>query len=285
MSELEDLRWALRERTTELALEQAARLRAEESLVRTQHLEHIGRLTAGIAHDLNNLLLVALMHADMLTDESIGLEGRESEVVQLHGVLTRAANLTTRVMAVARGDDGPVRELDVRSLLQDVTPVVRRLVGRGIDVHIEAEPALWQVRGDTTQIEQVLLNLCANARDAMPTGGRLAVLARNRSLTNSELRREFDPPIGDYLELEVCDTGTGMSEDVRRRLFEPFFTTKAPGQGTGLGLASSLGLVRRLGGTIMVESEPGVGSTFRVLLPRAQRAPIWPLQNQSAYIG
>jgi signal transduction histidine kinase len=277
MSDLEALRRALRERTAELAMEQAARLRAEDALVRAQRLEHIGRMTAGIAHDLNNLLLVAMAHADALSEARLPPEDARAEAGALLSVLSRAGSLTTRVMAVARGDDGDLRDLDPGAVVQDVVPVIRRMVQPVVALEVALQGDLWSVRGDAMQLEQVLLNLTSNARDAMPDGGTLRIIGRNVTLGADALRREFDPPPGEFVELALQDTGVGMSDAVRRRLFEPFFTTKPIGCGTGIGLVSSLGLVRRMGGTIMVETAEGAGSTFRVLLPRTvARVPTWP---------
>lgn len=264
-----ELERSLRERATELALERAGRQQLEAALIRATKLEHVGRLTAGLAHDLNNLLTVALAQADLVALGTSGDEELRVDIEELRDAVTRASRLTSQILSVARQEVRTQRALDINGVIRDLEVLLRRLLGPGVDLAIEPAEFLWLVRADPVQLEQVFVNLAANARDAMPRGGTFAVRTQNVDLNADDLRRDGDPPAGSFVEIAVSDTGDGMTEEVKAHLFEPFFTTKKHGKGTGLGLASALGIVRRHGGVMRVESEFGIGSTFRIYLPRA----------------
>lgn len=249
------------------------RRRLEDQLLRSQKLEGIGRLAGGIAHDFNNLLTAILGHAEMVaTGLSPDAPGR-ADLDEVRKAAERAAGLTRQLLAFARRQMITPRAVHLGELVRAMEPMLRRLLGEHLELVITLAPDLWFVHADPTQLEQVVLNLAVNARDAMPGGGRLAITARNASSTAAPEPPVRDAPPGDYVELIVTDTGVGMSPEAMRHIFEPFYTTKEVGQGTGLGLATSYGIVKQSGGYIGVASALHRGSTFTVMLPRAAGAP------------
>ncbi len=253
---------------------EAERERLDRELHQAQKLESVGRLAGGVAHDFNNLLTVVLSAAEVLAeDAAAGLPASEADVAAIRGAGERARDLTRQLLAVARRQVVAPVVADLRPVLAEAEGLLRRVIGEDVELALEAPAALWPVLCDPGQIDQILLNLAANARDAMPGGGRLAVTARNVELDAGGARGRPEARAGAWVELAVSDTGTGMSAEVRRHLFEPFFTTKPRGAGTGLGLATVYGLVRQMGGSISVESEEGSGSRFEILLPRAEGEP------------
>lgn len=254
----------------ELAVERAARSRLEAALLQSDRFEQVGRLTAGLAHDLNNLLTILLGHADVLSAASADEPDLQRELAQLQASIARAARLTGRILSVGKQEPLPPQVVDLNGLVRGLDSLHRKVLGRQVDLVYEFADEPCRVSGDASQLEQVLINLVSNARDAMPDGGRVTISVRGTTLPAEALRREGDPAAGEYVELRVSDTGMGMSDTVKRRLFEPFFTTKVPGKGTGIGLSSSLGIVQRLGGRLTVESAIGAGSTFLIVLPRAR---------------
>lgn len=253
------------ERTESLA----ARERLEHQLLHAQKLESVGRLAGGVAHDLNNLLTAILGHAELALTEPDVPEQLRGDLVEVRTVAIRAANLTKQLLAFARKTVVQPKLLRLGELVTNLETLINRLLPEQVRLVIETLEDDWLVRADPNQVEQVVMNLALNARDAMANGGTLAV--RTRAMTTTEAFVENHPEIapGDYVLLEVTDTGTGMSADVQAHLFEPFFTTKEQGKGTGLGLATTFGIVTQSGGHILVESKEGEGSTFRVYLPRA----------------
>jgi signal transduction histidine kinase len=239
--------------------------RAEEQLRQAQKMEAVGRLAGGIAHDFNNLLTVISGHAQLLMDELPSDSRARPEALAIANATDRAANLTAGLLAFSRKQVANPRVLDLADVIQSMSGLLRRMLGEHIEVTLQAASDLGRVRADATHIEQVVMNLAVNARDAMPEGGRLTF-----GLANAEIASPGAHPLppGRYVVLTVTDTGVGMDAETRGRLFEPFFTTKAVGKGTGLGLATVYGIVRQSGGDIRVDSAPGQGATFRIFLPR-----------------
>ncbi len=232
------------------------RRRREAEVAEARRLEGLGRLAGGVAHDFNNLMASVVGYADLLLGELGPDDGRRKDVLEIQAVARRAASLTQQLLAFARRRDVHPQDVDAAALLQGMAGLLRPLLGRGITLDLEVPPECPRIRIDPTQLEQVVLNLVINARDAMPEGGRIRVALA--------VRNEPGPPM---LELSVHDTGDGMPPEVLARIFEPFFTTKASGKGTGLGLATVHGIVHQAGGSISVDSVPARGTVFRVAFP------------------
>ncbi|MDR9863242.1 MULTISPECIES: hybrid sensor histidine kinase/response regulator [Pseudomonas] len=244
-------------------------MQAEEKLRQSQKMEAVGQLTGGLAHDFNNLL-AGISAALELMHKRIA-QGRFKDVdkymVTAQGATKRAAALTHRLLAFSRRQTLDPRPTDVNSLIVGMTELIQRTVGPSIRLNTVAAPGLWNALVDASQLENALLNLCINARDAMPDGGRITVETANRSI-ESESARALDMPAGEYLCLCVTDTGTGMSADVIAKAFDPFFTTKPLGQGTGLGLSMIYGFTKQSGGQVRVHSQVGQGTEMCIYLPR-----------------
>jgi hypothetical protein len=246
------------------------RRRLEERLAQAEKMEAIGRLAGGVAHDFNNLLTVISGYAEILLARP-DVTGRE----QLHEIAhaaEQAAGLTRSLLAFSRRQVLHPRVLDVNEIVAGMEPIVRRIIGDDVSVGVRLAPGLARVEADQAQLERVILNLAANARDAMPDGGSLTIETADVELDDEYVRSRGEGTAGPNVLLAVSDTGVGMSEDVRRHLFEPFFTTKSPGAGTGLGLATVFGVVKQSGGSIYVYSEEGRGTTFKIHLPAAVQA-------------
>jgi signal transduction histidine kinase/DNA-binding response OmpR family regulator len=240
-----------------------ARKEAERHLQQAQRLEAIGRLAGGIAHDFNNMLFVIINNAEFLLDELPMDEPLRADVLEIQKAASRSAVLTQKLLAFSRKQLLAPEVLNLDTILDDVERMLHRVIGEDIELFTVPAGNLRNVRVDRTQIEQVLMNLAINARDAMPSGGRLTI-----GTSNVEL--EGRPK---YVQLSVSDTGVGMSEEVRGMIFEPFFTTKGELEGTGLGLPMVHGIVEQSGGWIEVDSAPGMGSTFSIYLPACDDAP------------
>ena len=248
-----------------LAHDVTERLQLEERLAQAEKLEAIGRLAGGVAHDFNNLLTVISGYAEiLLARDDVG--GRE-QLAEIAHAAEQAAGLTRSLLAFSRRQVMHPRVLDVNAIVAGMEPIVRRIIGDDVSVGVRLGPGLAPVEADQAQLERVILNLAANARDAMPDGGRLTIETADVELDEDYVRTRGEGTPGPNVLLAVSDTGVGMSEDVQRHLFEPFFTTKSPGAGTGLGLATVFGVVKQSGGSIYVYSEPGRGTTFKVYLP------------------
>jgi PAS domain S-box-containing protein len=243
------------------------RRRLEEHLRQAQKMEAIGRLAGGIAHDFNNIMTVISGFSEVLLGTELPVEERREYLRDIRDAGKRAAALTQQIMAFGRKQTLLPCVLDLNTVLRDMGAMVKRLLGPSVELVIEPAAELGRVKADPTQLGQVLLNLAANARDAMPGGGRL-VLATGNAEPGAEPGRHAGAPAGRYVMLSVADTGTGMTDDVLARVFEPFFTTKGHGQGTGLGLAAVYGIVKQSGGHVEVSTAVGKGTTFRVYLPR-----------------
>ena len=239
----------------------------QSQLAQAQKMEAIGRLAGGVAHDFNNLLTAIRGFAELhLAEHPPGDSGRE-DVLEIERAAERAAQLTKWLLAFSRRADAHPVPIDLTEVASDAVVLLRRLVGEHITVRLDAYPEVPCVLADRVQIDQVLLNLAANARDAMPAGGTLTIAVKPATLTKGFARAHPGARAGRHVLLEVSDTGVGMDETTQEHLFEPFFTTKPPGQGTGLGLASVYGIVKQAEGYVDVESRPGSGSVFRVYLP------------------
>jgi signal transduction histidine kinase len=240
---------------------------AEERLRTAQKLEAVGLLAGGVAHDFNNILQVISGHASFLKESVADRPEASQDVETISAAAGRAAQLTGQLLAFSRKQPLRVEMLDLGELVAAVVKMLRRILGEHIELQAELPDTPLFFSGDKVQIEQVLLNLCVNARDAMPTGGRIVI-----SLRALEPGETAAPSPGPQVELVVSDSGPGMTPEVKARIFEPFYTTKTLGKGTGLGLAVAHGIVHQHGGTIAVESAPGQGTTFRVVLPQADPA-------------
>jgi len=245
-----------------------------EQLLQSQKMESIGRLAGGIAHDFNNLLGAMLNNLDFLEDIDPAQTLNDGDVRacldDIRLAANRAAELTRQMLAFSRQGKYEDKPTSISTLVEEVVGMVRRTFDRVVDVRTNIEPRLF-VRGDRTQLQQVLMNLCLNARDAMPQGGRLSVSVAAARPKNLELPLRTILGAGPQVVVTVSDSGCGMDAATRERVFEPFFTTKPAGQGTGLGLATVWGIVKNHGGHVDVSSKPGEGATFRVFLPAAER--------------
>jgi PAS domain S-box-containing protein len=257
------------ERTEALRREQQERARAEEKLRQAQKMEAVGQLTGGIAHDFNNLLTAIIGSLSFL--ERRRAQGRLSDIGRYidaaQSAAARAAALTHRLLAFSRRQTLDPRPTDLNRLIRGMEDLIRRTVGPAAEVEVQAAPDAWPSLVDRNQLENALLNLCINARDAMPDGGRLCIATANIRL-DPAMAAERELPPGEYVRLSVADTGTGMTPDVVERAFDPFFTTKPQGRGTGLGLSMIYGFARQSGGQIRIASAPGEGTTATLYLPR-----------------
>ena len=246
------------------------RKQLEEQFRQAQKMEAVGQLAGGIAHDFNNLLTVILSHSEFLLEDGTPSDERIADVQQIRAAAERAAALTRQLLAFSRKQNMSPKVIDLNGVVAGMEDLLARLIGEDIQLVTVAAPDLKAVSADPSQLEQVLVNLVVNARDAMPGGGRITIISENVNLDEDFARRNAGIVPGAYVMIAVSDTGVGMAADVRERIFEPFFTTKAPGKGTGLGLATVYGIVKQSGGTVWVDSTLGVGTTFRIYLPQVR---------------
>jgi PAS domain S-box-containing protein len=252
------------------------RNRLEEQLRQAVKMEAIGRLAGGVAHDFNNQLTVINGYTDLLLSSLPPTDASREFLGEIRRSGEHAATLTRHLLAFSRKQRLVPQVLNLNTVLGEVGKMLGRLLGADIQLITDLDPELAAVRADPNQLEQVLINLAVNARDAMPHGGRLELRTRNLDAVDAAARNP-EMPLGPRVLMEVRDTGTGMSEAVRTRIFEPFFTTKGPGMGTGLGLATVYGIVKQSGGHIEVQSAPGAGTVFRIYLPRVDAAVVFGL--------
>jgi signal transduction histidine kinase len=246
------------------------RRQLEEQYYQAQKMEAVGRLTAGVAHDFNNLLtaingFAELIQAQLRPDDPV----QEMAAAVLRSG-QRAASLVRQLLAFSRKQIIQPQVLNLNTIVVELDKMLQRVIGEDIDLKIRLAPELWPVKVDPAQMEQVILNLVVNARDAMPTGGQLTIETANVVIDDNYVADHLDSQPGKYVLLTISDTGFGMSPEVKAHIFEPFFTTKERGHGTGLGLATVFGIVKQSGGNIWVYSEEGMGATFKIYLPAVE---------------
>lgn len=243
----------------------------EQQLFQAQKMEAVGQLAGGVAHDFNNLLQAILGFGELASLDADPSGSVHEGLGQVLSAAKRGTTLVQQLLAFSRRQVLQLKELDLGEVVRTLAKIIRRVIGAHIALDIRCEPGLMGVRADRGQIEQILMNLCVNARDAMPDGGRLTIESRTRELDEEFCQANSWAKPGPYVQLSVTDTGCGMDEETQQRIYEPFFTTKANGEGTGLGLSTVYGIVSQHNGLIHVHSEPGTGTTFRIYLPTIGR--------------
>ncbi len=253
-----------------LANDVTERIRLEEQLLQSQKMEAIGRLAGGVAHDFNNLLTVITGYGQMMLNRLQPGEPMYGDMEEVLSAANRAALLTNQLLAFSRRRVAEPKIFDLNLVVGTMEKMLQRLIGDDIVLTSALAAQAGMIKADPGQIEQVIMNLVVNARDAMPRGGKIAIETANQDLDSAYARIHLGVSPGRYVMLAVSDTGRGMTEEVRRRIFEPFFTTKEPGKGTGLGLSTVYGIVKQSGGEIWVYSEPDRGTTFKLYFPLAQ---------------
>jgi len=250
------------------------RKQLEDQVRHSQKMEAVGKLAGGVAHDFNNLLMIVQGHNEQLLGRLAPNDPGHGHASEIKKAAVRAASLTRQLLAFSRKQVLQPSVLDMNLVVTEVGKMLQRLIGEDITVNVNTAPSLWPVKVDQNQIEQVLLNLALNARDAMPNGGKLTITTRNKEVDASRARVQASSP-GNYVVLEVSDTGVGMDAETQAHVFEPFFSTKELGKGTGLGLASVYGVVQQSGGWISFDSQVGQGTCFSIHLPQAGESPTY----------
>ncbi|MFV0474991.1 MAG: ATP-binding protein, partial [Pikeienuella sp.] len=245
----------------------------ERQFVQSQKMQAVGQLAGGVAHDFNNLLTAILGHCDLMAMRRDEADPDFGDLTQIRQNANRAAGLVRQLLAFSRQQKLDPRACRLPEVLGDLSHLLDRLIGERVSLRVSCDDSIWPVWADQQQFEQVVLNLVVNARDAMQEGGEVRILCRNQSLEEEWRRDRAVVPMGDYVRIEIADDGTGMSEEIRAKIFEPFFTTKRAGEGTGLGLSTAYGIVKQTGGFIFVDSAPGKGTVFTLMIPRLEGAP------------
>ena len=240
----------------------------EEQFRQAQKMEAVGRLAGGVAHDFNNLLTIIMSYADLLARDLPEGSAARQDLLEIRKAGAQAASLTNQLLAFSRQQVLAPVVLNLNELVADVRKMLQRLLGEDIELSLVLAPQLGNVRADPGQLQQVIMNLAVNSRDAMPTGGKLSIETADLELSEEYVEAHQTVRPGSYATLVVTDTGSGMDPETRSRAFEPFFTTKERGRGTGLGLSTVYGIVQQSGGYIWLYSEPGHGTTFKIYLPR-----------------
>jgi len=240
----------------------------ETKFAQSQKMQAVGQLAGGVAHDFNNLLTVIIGNCEFLLMRHPAGDPSFKEINEVHQNALRAAALVSQLLAFSRKQTMQPKTLALGDVVGELAQMLRRLVGEGITLNVERDSDLWPVHADEAQLGNALINLVVNARDAMPSGGTVTIATHNRAIASSSALGTAIMPAGEYVEITVADTGTGMSKEIQSKIFDPFFTTKPVGQGTGLGLATVYGIVKQTGGFITVDSEVGHGTAFKIYLPR-----------------
>ncbi len=255
--------------TMGIARDITERRKLEEQLLQAQKMESIGNLAGGIAHDFNNLLGGILGYASFAKKKTSLKDPLYHSLNSIERSATQAAELTKQLLGFARRGKYQVKPINCNALIQDLSRFLKRTIDKRINLKVDLDPHLHLIEGDETQLQQSLINICLNARDAMPTGGTLKLITGNETLTRDIQEQQGGWKEGEYVKITLSDTGVGMNEEVRSQVFEPFFTTKDPGRGTGLGLSMVYGIIQNHSGYIKLKSELGQGTSFELLLPAA----------------
>jgi two-component system cell cycle sensor histidine kinase/response regulator CckA len=259
-------------RFTGIVRDVSRRKEIETQLMQAQKMDAIGRLAGGVAHDFNNLLTAIGGYAELVGATFDPSDPRQAHVTGIRHATEHAASLTRQLLTFSRGQELRPSVLDLSQVVATVEPMLRRLIGEQIELVVKAPPGAWPTVADRSQVEAILVNLAVNAKDAMVDGGTMTIETANVELDEGDRLHHAEVTPGQYAMVAVSDTGVGMDEATMARAFEPFFTTKEPGSGTGLGLATVYGTVRQSGGYVWVYSEPGLGTTFKIYLPRSTQA-------------
>ena len=274
--ELREAQTRLARKAAEESLHQSA-----ERLRQTQKMEAVGRLAASVAHDFNNILTAITCHCEMLLNQLNTGDPSHKNAEQIEKCAQMAITLTRQLLNYSRKQVIAPRVLELNCAILNIEPILRRFIGRDIEFCTALNPDAGHINADPGQIEQVLVNLVVNARDAMPQGGKLTITTANISRDENQVKNFHDLHAGDYVTLAISDTGTGMTDEVKTHLFEPFFTTKPHGKGTGLGLATCFEIVKQSNAHIQVHTELGKGTTFKIYFPQAQAPLVNPLPGSS----